>query len=160
MQSPPISFIRAETRGVFASVFTDFGPNFTVFDTDGTCSKLGSCLWEGMSFSSVYMHERTRPLSLSGEEPHTGIVASISSDQPAMVTCVEDERLEFQVSTHQSRVDLDKGLMAGWILFSRRCLYCHAIKDGELVTFSEVQGLPLLNDHAPIKVKNCKVRGM
>jgi ubiquitin-activating enzyme E1 len=33
--SPPIAFIRAETRGVFASVFCDFGPAFTVHDTDG-----------------------------------------------------------------------------------------------------------------------------
>ena len=33
--SPPIAFVRAETRGVFASVFCDFGPAFTVFDTDG-----------------------------------------------------------------------------------------------------------------------------
>ena len=30
-----VAFIRAETRGVFASVFTDFGPTFTVLDTDG-----------------------------------------------------------------------------------------------------------------------------
>lgn len=63
--SPPIAFVRAETRGVFASVFCDFGPAFTVFDTDG-------------------------------EEPHSGIVASVSSDSPALVTCVDDERLEFQ----------------------------------------------------------------
>lgn len=33
--SPPIAFIRAETRGIFANVFCDFGPAFTVFDTDG-----------------------------------------------------------------------------------------------------------------------------
>lgn len=33
--TPPIAFIRAETRGVFASVFCDFGPSFTVYDTDG-----------------------------------------------------------------------------------------------------------------------------
>jgi len=33
--SPAIAFIRAETRGVFANVFCDFGPSFTVFDTDG-----------------------------------------------------------------------------------------------------------------------------
>lgn len=64
--NPPIAFIRAETRGVFASVFCDFGPAFTVHDVDG-------------------------------EEPHSGIVASISNGAPAMVTCVEDERLEFQV---------------------------------------------------------------
>lgn len=30
-----IAFIRAQARGVFASVFTDFGPSFTVFDQDG-----------------------------------------------------------------------------------------------------------------------------
>jgi len=64
-QNPPIAFIRAETRGVFASVFCDFGPSFTVNDTDG-------------------------------EEPHAGIIASISNDNPALVTCVDDERLEFQ----------------------------------------------------------------
>jgi ubiquitin-activating enzyme E1 len=32
---PPIAFIRVETRGVFASVFCDFGPSFTVYDVDG-----------------------------------------------------------------------------------------------------------------------------
>lgn len=30
-----IAFIRAQARGVFASVFTDFGDNFTVIDVDG-----------------------------------------------------------------------------------------------------------------------------
>ncbi|KAJ0953406.1 putative THIF-type NAD/FAD binding, ubiquitin-activating enzyme E1, FCCH domain-containing protein [Helianthus annuus] len=30
------------------------------------------------------------------QEPHTGIIASISNDKPALVTCVDDERLEFQ----------------------------------------------------------------
>eukprot|EP00879_Flechtneria_rotunda_P011893 GHRR01012422.1.p1 GENE.GHRR01012422.1~~GHRR01012422.1.p1 ORF type:complete len:887 (+),score=280.88 GHRR01012422.1:1076-3736(+) len=62
---PPIPFIRVETRGIFASVFCDFGPSFTVYDVDG-------------------------------EEPHTGIVASITSGNPALVTCVDDERLQFQ----------------------------------------------------------------
>jgi ubiquitin-activating enzyme E1 len=32
---PPIPFIRVESRGVFASVFTDFGPAFQVYDVDG-----------------------------------------------------------------------------------------------------------------------------
>ncbi|GLI63113.1 hypothetical protein VaNZ11_006018 [Volvox africanus] len=59
------AFIWAQTRGVFARVFTDFGPSFTVYD-------------------------------VNGEEPHSGIVASVSSGEPAIVTCVEDERLEFQ----------------------------------------------------------------
>uniref|UniRef100_A0ACD5YBK3 Uncharacterized protein n=1 Tax=Avena sativa TaxID=4498 RepID=A0ACD5YBK3_AVESA len=35
-------------------------------------------------------------LDVDGEEPHTGIVASISNDNPALVSCVDDERLEFQ----------------------------------------------------------------
>ncbi|MCL7047795.1 hypothetical protein MKW94_003588 [Papaver nudicaule] len=33
---------------------------------------------------------------VDGEEPHTGIIASISNDSPALVSCVDDERLEFQ----------------------------------------------------------------
>ncbi|XP_010922602.1 ubiquitin-activating enzyme E1 1 isoform X1 [Elaeis guineensis] len=64
-QLPPIAFIKSEVRGLFGSVFCDFGPDFTVFDVDG-------------------------------EEPHTGIIASISNDNPALVSCVDDERLEFQ----------------------------------------------------------------
>ncbi len=43
-QQPPIAFIRAETRGVFASVFTDFGPDFTVIDVNGEL-KLPECSW-------------------------------------------------------------------------------------------------------------------
>ncbi|XP_011003623.1 PREDICTED: ubiquitin-activating enzyme E1 1-like isoform X1 [Populus euphratica] len=62
---PPISFIKAEVRGLFGSLFCDFGPEFTVFDVDG-------------------------------EDPHTGIIASISNDNPALVSFVDDERLEFQ----------------------------------------------------------------
>lgn len=61
----PIAFIKTEVRGLFGSVFCDFGPEFTVFDVDG-------------------------------EEPHTGIIASISNDNPALVSCVDDDRLEFQ----------------------------------------------------------------
>ncbi len=33
-----IAFVRADIRGVFASVFTDFGPAFTVLDVDGAHS--------------------------------------------------------------------------------------------------------------------------
>ncbi|KAL8102142.1 ubiquitin-activating enzyme E1 2-like isoform X1 [Apium graveolens] len=62
---PPISFIKSEVRGLFGSVFCDFGPEFTVLDVDG-------------------------------EDPHTGIIASISNDNPVLVSCVDDERLEFQ----------------------------------------------------------------
>ncbi|XP_009804780.1 ubiquitin-activating enzyme E1 1-like isoform X1 [Nicotiana tabacum] len=62
---PPIAFIKAEVRGLFGSVFCDFGPEFTIADVDG-------------------------------EDPHTGIIASISNDNPALVGCIDDERLEFQ----------------------------------------------------------------
>ncbi|KAG0490532.1 hypothetical protein HPP92_007395 [Vanilla planifolia] len=57
---PPIAFIKSEVRGLFGSVFCDFGPSFTVVDVDG-------------------------------EEPHTGIIASINNDNPALVCCVDDE---------------------------------------------------------------------
>ncbi|CAL5220461.1 g2482 [Coccomyxa viridis] len=61
------AFIRADVRGVFASVFCDFGPSHTVLDIDG-------------------------------EDPATGIVAGITCNPggSTLVTCVEDERLEFQ----------------------------------------------------------------
>ncbi|KAF2306443.1 hypothetical protein GH714_018115 [Hevea brasiliensis] len=90
---PPIAFIKSEVRGLFGSVFCDFGPEFMVLDVDG-------------------------------EDPHTGIIASISNDNPALVACVDDERLEFQ--------------------------------DGDLVVFSEVQGMTELNDGKPRKVTNAR----
>jgi ubiquitin-activating enzyme E1 len=40
---PAIPFIRVETRGVFASVFCDFGPSFTVYDVDGAQGGGGLC---------------------------------------------------------------------------------------------------------------------
>lgn len=61
---------------------------------------------------------------VDGEEPHTGIIASISNDNPALVSCVDDERIEFQ--------------------------------DGDLVVFSEVQGMKELNDGKPRRLKNAR----
>ncbi|KAF8096482.1 hypothetical protein N665_0307s0013 [Sinapis alba] len=90
---PPIAFIKADVRGLFGSLFCDFGPQFTVLDVDG-------------------------------EEPHSGIIASVSNENPAFVSCVDDERLEFQ--------------------------------DGDLVVFSEVEGMTELNDGKPRKIKNVK----
>ncbi|KAL6657251.1 hypothetical protein ACP70R_005031 [Stipagrostis hirtigluma subsp. patula] len=63
-------------------------------------------------------------LDVDGEDPRTGIIASISNDSPALVSCVDDERLEFQ--------------------------------DGDLVVFTEVQGMTELNDGKPRKVKNAR----
>ncbi|KAL1196930.1 Ubiquitin-activating enzyme E1 2 [Cardamine amara subsp. amara] len=62
---PPIAFIKADVRGLFGSLFCDFGPRFTVLDVDG-------------------------------EEPHSGIIASVSNENPGFVSCVDDERLEFE----------------------------------------------------------------
>jgi len=63
---PPIAFIKADIRGLFGSVFCDFGPEFTVFD-------------------------------VNGEEAQTGIIASITNDNPALVSIVDDdERLQFE----------------------------------------------------------------
>lgn len=35
-------------------------------------------------------------MDVDGEDPHTGIIASISNDSTALVSCVDDERLEFE----------------------------------------------------------------
>ncbi|KAL1205217.1 Ubiquitin-activating enzyme E1 1 [Cardamine amara subsp. amara] len=90
---PPIAFVQADVRGLFGSVFCDFGPEFAVLDVDG-------------------------------EEPHTGIIASISNENQAFISCVDDERLEFE--------------------------------DGDLVVFSEVEGMMELNDGKPRKIKSAR----
>ncbi|KAH0886458.1 hypothetical protein HID58_062554 [Brassica napus] len=90
---PPIAFVKADVRGLFGSVFCDFGPEFAVLDVDG-------------------------------EEPHTGIIASISNESQAFISCVDDERLEFE--------------------------------DGDLVVFSEVEGMTELNDGKPRKIKSAR----
>jgi len=90
---PPIAFIWSQVAGLFASAFCDFGPSFSVIDTDG-------------------------------EQELSGIVASITPGNPTLVTCVDDQRLGFQ--------------------------------DGQLVAFSEVEGMAELNGHAPVRVRSCK----
>jgi ubiquitin-activating enzyme E1 len=59
------SLVRGESRGVFGSVFCDFGASHTVTDPDG-------------------------------EEPHLAILSSVGSQENVLVTCVEDERIQFQ----------------------------------------------------------------
>ena len=59
------SLVRGEARGVFGSVFCDFGASHTVTDPDG-------------------------------EEPHLAILSSIGSQENVLVTCVEDDRIQFQ----------------------------------------------------------------
>jgi ubiquitin-activating enzyme E1 len=100
-----VKFIWAQSRGVFASVFNDFGPEFTVFDVDGASGQQPVSLevsprpaqHEGLNSSS-------HSLAYTGEDPHTAIVASIGNSNPAVVTCVEDERLQFQVCAFLSHL--------------------------------------------------------
>lgn len=87
------AFIKADIRGVFSSVFCDFGSNFEVLDVDG-------------------------------EEPHTGIIAGITPGKTTLITSVEDDRLEFE--------------------------------SGDLVVFSEIEGMDTLNVSSPVKVISAK----
>ena len=59
--SPAINMIVADVRGLYAQIFTDFGPKFTVVDT-------------------------------TGEQPITAMIASITSDQSAVVTTLDEAR--------------------------------------------------------------------
>ncbi|KAJ0987624.1 hypothetical protein J5N97_005980 [Dioscorea zingiberensis] len=86
---PPIAFIKAEVRGLFGTIFCDFGPEFTIVD--------------------------------DGAEPHVGIIVSISNGNPAEVDCLGTKELEFQ--------------------------------DGDLVVFSEVEGMTELNDGQVRRIK-------
>ncbi|KAH7930026.1 ubiquitin-activating enzyme E1 [Leucogyrophana mollusca] len=56
-----VHFIAAETRGLFGSAFTDFGPKFTCVDP-------------------------------TGEQPLSGIIASIDKDKDGLVTCLDETR--------------------------------------------------------------------
>lgn len=56
-----IKFIAADTRGLFASVFCDFGTGFVVSDT-------------------------------SGEQSLTGLIASITTENEGVVTCLDENR--------------------------------------------------------------------
>lgn len=89
--NPPIAFIKAETRGLFASAFCDFGPSFTVLDVDG---RHPCCLQLAGSVGKLTSVALPSP---SGEQPRQGIIAHITTGEPSMVTFVDDERLEFQV---------------------------------------------------------------
>ncbi|KAG8063770.1 hypothetical protein GUJ93_ZPchr0003g18187 [Zizania palustris] len=113
-----------------AVVFTDIGLD-KAFEFDDYCRnhqpsisfiKTEVC---GL-FGSVFCDfgPKFTVLDVDGEEPHTGIIASIYNGNPAMVSCVDDERLEFQ--------------------------------DGDLVVFSEVQGMTELNDGKPRKITNAR----
>jgi hypothetical protein len=61
-QTPAISFIRAETRGLFGNIFCDFGPGFVVVDVDGKTNVI-NCVqyWPHTSFlgplSATFLRE-------------------------------------------------------------------------------------------------------
>ena len=123
----------------------------------------------------------TTELFSAGEDPATGIVAGVTCNPggSTLVTCVEDERLEFQVShlclamTSSScslfaSILLQMLTLRGDLLVRRACSVVAAslpgcmpkqfyMQDGMEVTFSEVVGMEELNDGRPRRVKNCKV---
>lgn len=58
-----IAFIRAELRGVFGSVFCDFGNAFTVLDADGACMR--ACMYTTTCWP-MYWHQSPECLVLPG----------------------------------------------------------------------------------------------
>lgn len=56
-----IKFISCDVKGLFGSVFCDFGKDFTITDKDGN-------------------------------EPITGMIANITSEEKAIITCVDEKR--------------------------------------------------------------------
>lgn len=83
-----IGFISVDVRGLFGSLFVDFGAEFTVIDQ-------------------------------TGEEPLSGIVSDIEPN--GTVTMLDDNR--------------------------------HGLQDGDFVKFSEVEGMPKLNNGEPYKIE-------
>ncbi|KAK9467961.1 hypothetical protein V1512DRAFT_236239 [Lipomyces arxii] len=82
-----IAFIAADTRGLFATIFNDFGTDFQITDANGN-------------------------------EPVHGIVSDI--DEDGNVSVLDDSR--------------------------------HDLEDGDYVKFTEIEGIPSLNDAEPRKV--------
>eukprot|EP00002_Diphylleia_rotans_P028574 TRINITY_DN5775_c0_g3_i4.p1 TRINITY_DN5775_c0_g3~~TRINITY_DN5775_c0_g3_i4.p1 ORF type:complete len:1201 (+),score=238.65 TRINITY_DN5775_c0_g3_i4:1107-4709(+) len=68
-KSPTVHFIRVDVRGIFGSIFNDFGDTFICHDTNG-------------------------------EEVKTAIIANITKDKEGVVTCVSDERVDFEDGDH------------------------------------------------------------
>lgn len=64
-----VKFICASSRGVFGSIFCDFGANFTVKDQ-------------------------------TGEEPKSVMVSAITKDDPAVVTCLDEQRHDFEAGDY------------------------------------------------------------
>jgi len=78
-----VACLVADCRGLYAQIFADFGPRFSVVDT-------------------------------TGEQPITAMIASVSQEAEAVVTALDETR--------------------------------HGLEDGDVVKFSEVQGMTEIND--------------
>ena len=60
-----IGFIKADTCGVFASVFCDFGKGFQVLDIDGMCCSCAEDVtWQAIYFNAVSLMLQARSLLL------------------------------------------------------------------------------------------------
>ena len=141
---------------------------------------------EAPSVTGCHAHTMAH-VCAAGEEPAAGIVAGITTNPggATLVTCVEDERLEFQDGmpgcVAQGVPSSCGGRRAGGAHACGRMDQCRSAElacaceqaceaaeqvgrgsDGGVwdvkVTFGEVIGMEELNDGKPRKVKNCKVR--
>ncbi|XP_038066998.1 ubiquitin-like modifier-activating enzyme 1 isoform X2 [Patiria miniata] len=70
-----IHLIVADTRGLFGQIFCDFGPDFTVIDTNG-------------------------------EEPLSVMVAAITKEEDAVVTCLDENRHGFESGDYISFTEI------------------------------------------------------
>ena len=91
----------------------------------------------------------------TGEDPFMGIVAGIIPGLTTLVSCVEDERLDFQASTDRTgampcrNVPMESSQVPP-------CL--SALQDGQQVAFTEVKGMPEISGGKAHRIRNCKVR--
>lgn len=89
----------------------------------------------------------------SGEEAATGIVASITPGNPTIVSCVDDEKMDFQVLC----ATCPHGLAVATVSRQQPKISLPCLQDGQMVTFAEVDGMSQLNDKTPRRIKNVKV---
>jgi hypothetical protein len=107
-QTPPIKFIRVDVKGAVGQIFNgmvdrkqaflltyllgskvfhaDFGPGFTVLDTNGENPHAGSMIW-------TYMFTR----KMINVGIRAGVVAHITNTNPAIVTVPNDEQVHIHI---------------------------------------------------------------
>jgi len=66
----------------------------------GVCCLLYKASASCIIWTDLLHRSRTQDMTyIAGEEPATGIIASIIPGNPTLITCVDDERMDFQASS-------------------------------------------------------------